>query len=310
MFEIRGLQLNTKYICKGCDTMFSIVANLNVHQESCREFMILKLNCEHEEKIKTLRDEHEKYKKDQEKIIEDFREEISTLKIEQSKTISVLKETHEKNISELKQAKENEKLFFQQQLERTHKSYENITNNIAKEAINKPSTTNNTVNIRNILSSKHTIDDLLHDDLILVFKKNLTEDVLLGGQTAIAKICSENIVQTNDNKMMICCTDVSRDKFKYMDSTGNIKEDFHARYFTNKIIKPLEEVGQKVYDTAILTIAEQKSELGPIEYSKKDSLNAKEHRLAISLMELRSIDLPEHNSKFMNEFSILTKNQN
>jgi len=257
--------------------MFSNNANLKIHQDSCKDFATLKITQEFEEKIASLKRENEE------------------LKLSTEKTISDMKQSHEK-----------EKLFLQQQLDRVQTSYDMI----AKEAVNRPTVTNNTVNIRNILSSKHTIDDLLHDDLILVFKKNLTEDVLLGGQTAIAKICSENIVQTNDNKMMICCTDASRDKFKYMDSTGNIKEDFHARYFTNKIIKPLEEVGQKVYDTAILTIAEQKSELGPIEYGKKDSLNAKEHRLAISLMELRSIDLPEHNSKFVNEFSILTKNQN
>lgn len=295
--KIRGLQLNTKYVCNGCNTMYSNNANLNIHKESCKEFALFQLEEKFKSEIDKLKEENQSLKQYNEKTIFDMKQHYE-------KVVLDMKQNYEKSISDIAQLHEKEKLFLQKQLDRIHNSYDNI----AKEAVNRPTTTNNTVNnIRNILSTKHTIDQLLHDDLILVFKKSLTEDVLLGGQPAIAKICSENIVQTTDNKMLICCTDKSRDKFKYMDSNGNIKEDFQARHFTSKIIKPLEEVGQEVYDTAITTITEQKNELGPIEYGKKDSLNAREHRLAISLMELRGIDLTEYNSKFLNEFAILTK---
>ena len=35
--KIRGLTLDTHYICNGCNTMFSIRANLDTHQESCKD---------------------------------------------------------------------------------------------------------------------------------------------------------------------------------------------------------------------------------------------------------------------------------
>jgi len=295
--KIRGLSLNNNFNCKGCHSIFATNSNLTIHQDSCKDFATLKIKEDFEEKIEILKRQNDELKISSEQSLEELR--LST-----EKTIIELKQSHEKSIFDLVQLHEKEKSFLQQQLDRIQTSYDTI----AKEAVNRPTVTNNTVNnIRNVLSTKYTLDDLLHDDLILVFKKSLTEDVLLGGQPAIARICSENIVQTSDNKMMICCTDTSRDKFKYMDSKGNIKEDFHARHFTSKIIKPLEAVGQQVYDTAITSITEQKNELSAIEYGKKDSLSAKEHRLAVSLMELRGIDLTEYNSKFVNEFAILTK---
>ena len=216
-------------------------------------------------------------------------------------------------MSEMKLFHEKEKAFLEQHLNRVQTSYESIATSIAKEAINKPttSTTHNTVNnIRNVLSSKYTVDELDHDQLMLVFKKTLTEDVLLGGQPAIAKICSENIIQTDDSKMRLCCTDTSRDKFKYMDVSGNVKEDFQARHFTSKIIKPLEAVGQEVYDTACTNISEEQNALESEQmpqYGRMSFLRNKEERLAVSLMELRSIDQPNHNSKFVNELAVLTK---
>jgi len=92
-----------------------------------------------------------------------------------------------------------------------------------------------------------------------------------------------------------------------MDEKGNVKEDIHARNFTNKIIKPLETVGQDVYDTACATIAEERENLSSIDYGKKASLRNKEDRLLNSLFEIKSIDRPEYNSKFLSELSILTK---
>ena len=77
--------------------------------------------------------------------------------------------------------------------------------------------------------------------------------------------------------------------------------------FTKKIIKPLESVGQDVYDNACATIAEELESLSVIEYGKQASLRSKEERLINSLVELRAIDLENYNSKFLNELSILTK---
>lgn len=290
--ELRGLTLSKKFMCNGCNSIFSNSTNLNIHFESCKEYSIYIIRSEMEKTIFELKQTHFKA--------------INELSERHEKELSDTKKQYEKEIAENTRNHEKEKQFLEKQLERIHTSYENV----AKDAVNRPTTatTHNTVNhIRNILSTDKTVDSLKHDDLVLVFRKHLTEDVLLGGQKALAKICSENIIHTHDDKMLLVCTDASRDKYKYMDDSGNVKEDVHARNFTKKIIKPLESVGQDVYDNACATIAEELENLSVIEYGKQASLKSKEERLINSLVELRAIDLENYNSKFLNELSILTK---
>jgi flagellar biosynthesis GTPase FlhF len=290
--ELRGLTLPKKFVCNGCNSIFSNSTNLNTHFESCKEYSIYTIRSEMEKTISELKQTHFKT--------------INELSERHEKELSDAKKQYEKEMAENARNHEKEKQFLEKQLERIHTSYENV----AKDAVNRPTTatTHNTVNhIRNILSTDKTVDSLKHDDLVLVFRKHLTEDVLLGGQKALAKICSENIIHTPDDKMLLVCTDASRDKYKYMDDSGNVKEDVHARNFTKKIIKPLESVGQDVYDNACATIAEELESLSVIEYGKQASLRSKEERLINSLVELRAIDLENYNSKFLNELSILTK---
>jgi hypothetical protein len=304
--------------------MFSIRANLNSHQDTCKEYTTLVITSEYDEKFEKIKKEYDEnidglkmelkttkqaHFKESITLADHNEKQLSDLKQKYERELLEVKQKHERELSDIKLFHEKEKAFLEQHLNRVQTSYESI----AKEAINKPtnSTTHNTVNnIRNVLSSKYTVDELDHDQLMLVFKKALTEDVLLGGQPAIAKICSENIIQTDDSKMRMCCTDTSRDKFKYMDASGNVKEDFQARHFTSKIIKPLEAVGQEVYDTACTNISEEQNALESQQmpqYGRISFLKNKEERLAVSLMELRSIDQPNHNSKFVNELAVLTK---
>ncbi len=323
--KIRGLSLDNTYSCRGCKAVFATRINLNVHIESCKDHAVIITKEESDKKIgeytteidglkMELKTTKQAHFKESITLAEHNEKQLSDVKQKYERELLEVKQKHERELSEIKMFHEKEKSFLEQHLNRVQTSYESIATSIAKEAINKPTTsttTHNTVNnIRNVLSSKYTLDELDHDQLMLVFKKALTEDVLLGGQPAIAKICSENIIQTDDSKMRMCCTDTSRDKFKYMDASGNVKEDFQARHFTSKIIKPLEAVGQEVYDTACTNISEEQnvleSEQMP-QYGRMSFLRNKEERLAVSLMELRSIDQPNHNSKFVNELAVLTK---
>ena len=302
--NLRGLDLTKKFICDGCRSVFCNNKNLSVHTDSCKEYALLnlrkELDTEYQNKIILL-----------EKTLNDVKQT-------HYKTINIIEEKHEKDLSEQKQMFDKELLLQQKsfqiersllekQIDRLQTSFENLS----KEAINRPTTNttnNNTVNhIRTILSTKHTLDNLKDEDLLLVFREYLTEDVLLGGQQAIAKICNEKIIQTKDDKMLLCCTDASRDKYKYMDNNGNVKEDIYARNFTSKIIKPLETVGQDVYENACASILDELDQLSVIEYGKKASLKNKEERLLHSLVDLKGIDCPNYNTKFLNELAILTK---
>jgi hypothetical protein len=311
--------LESKHKCNECGKLFVALANLTVHQESCEKYKVSLIRNEYETRMDQHKKDYEKDIEQHKKDYEKLNETIFKLKRHHSNFINELNETHkkemcyiiqnnDKDIKNLKERFDSEKQLLEKHIEIIQKSFENIS----KEAINRPSTTTNTNsttinNIRNVLSTKHTIDDLEYDDLITVFKKTLTEDILLGGQIAIAKICNDNIIKSDDEKMMLCCTDASRDKFKYMDKSGNLKEDIRVRNFTSKIIKPLETVGEEVYNNSCAMIKEEISNLDQLDYGKKASLNSKEDRLHLSMYELRGIDRPDYNSKFVNEMAILTK---
>jgi len=86
--ESRGLTLSKKFICKGCENLFSNNTNLTVHIESCKEYSIFMIRCEYEEKIVKLQKE-------------------------MSDTISELKDVQLKE----RQMFEKEKLFLEKQLE-------------------------------------------------------------------------------------------------------------------------------------------------------------------------------------------------
>ena len=52
--KIRGLSLDTRYVCEGCNTMFSIRANLSTHQDTCKEYTTLVITSEYDEKFEKI----------------------------------------------------------------------------------------------------------------------------------------------------------------------------------------------------------------------------------------------------------------
>ena len=75
------------------------------------------------------------------------------------------------------------------------------------------------------------------------------EEIFWEGQKGLAKMCVESIIKTPDNKMMICCTDTSRGKFKLFDVKGNLKEDIDARLFTDRVSKFIKIVGNEIRES-------------------------------------------------------------
>ena len=57
----------------------------------------------------------------------------------------------------------------------------------------------------------------------------------MDGQRGIARLCTEQIINTKDKKKLLVATDQSRNKFRYMDEKGNMKDDIEARTFIEKV---------------------------------------------------------------------------
>jgi len=187
-------------------------------------------------------------------------------------------------------------------LDNIRESYERMT----KDAINRP-TTQTVNNIRNNLSMTYTLDVIKEDDLIDLFRENLTEKVFMSGQKGLAKLCTDKIINTRDSKKLMCCTDISRKKFKYMDKSGNMNEDVEARDFVDKVTRPIKEAGKQVYDTMISSINDERDKVKEDEYGKKERLIDKSFLVMNRYKDIINIDDPKYNVEFTNELAILNK---
>jgi hypothetical protein len=189
-------------------------------------------------------------------------------------------------------------------MDKIKESYERI----AKEAVSRPTTTNHTINhIRNNLSMTYTLDSLKEDELVDLFRENLTEKVFMSGQKGLAKLCTDKIINTKDSKKLLCCTDATRKKFKYMDKSGNMIEDIEARTFVNKMTKPIREVGQQIYDSMLSAIDDERDHIQESDYGKKDRLTTQTFQVMDRYRDIINIDDPKYNTEFTSELAILNK---
>ena len=306
----RGIKLESTFICDGCDYIFTNNTNLGVHKDSCKKYLVFKVR---EENDKQLIDKQNKFeqesklkydeqlhqqKDDYEKKLllqaETNRDLKQTIKQQELKIID-MKSTYEKIIKDIQT--QNDKLL------------ENLQK-LASQAIERPttSTTNVTNNIKNCFSDKYFLETIKHDDVKMKCQNYLTEQVFLEGQRGIAQLCTDHIIKTKDKKALMLCTDVSRKKFKYMDDQGNVKEDYEARTFTNKVSKPIKDASRIVYDSILFDVKSEKENLEDDDYSRKAYLNSKELKTIDCFVQITHFDDPDNNNEFKNELAILNKN--
>ena len=97
--KLRGLELTSNFVCKGCDAPFVNNKNMNIHLDSCKKYIILKVKEEYDIKIQKLKDEKdlEIQQTRQEKDIE-----IHKIKCENIQALSDLTDKFEKEIVDIK----------------------------------------------------------------------------------------------------------------------------------------------------------------------------------------------------------------
>jgi hypothetical protein len=299
----RNLQLESKFHCKGCDVYVKDNHKLLKHQSSCKPYQRLIITEETSEKYQQeLKDLENKYQKEIKEMEHQYENKILLLEnklehVNQSKTTKEIdmKYNYEKIIKDLQS--QNDKL-----LETLQK--------LASQAIDKPTTntTNNvTNNIKNNFSDTYFLESIKAEDVKMKCQNYLTEQVFLEGQRGIAQLCTEHVIKTKDKKALMLCTDVSRKKFKYMDEQGNIKEDYEARTFVQKVSKPIKDASRIVYDSILFDVKSEKEMLEEDDYSRKAYLNSKELKTIDCYVQITHFDDPDNNQEFKNELAILNK---
>jgi hypothetical protein len=313
--KIRGIKIESKYQCKGCNEFFVNKVNLTTHLDSCKKYCILQATNEYQLQLDIIRNKNN--------------ESIVQLGIDNQSNIDLLQKKHDKElfdmnheINQLQKTHHSLVLDHQKQLDLIQKSHDKalldaqnqidklqkIIENIATKAIEKPTTTINN-QIRNCFSDKYFVEDIKEADIKRKCQSFLTEQILMEGQRGIARLCTEHIINTNDQKKLLISTDQSRNKFRYIDKNGNIKDDIEARTFIEKVSKPIKEVAEIVFDNVLSDIKDEKGTIEEDDYSRKAFLNDKELQANHSMVYIKCFDDPKHNSEFTNELAILNKNK-
>jgi hypothetical protein len=293
--SLRNLELKTDFLCSGCIQYSVDLQRLNAHHEICKPYQRLLLVEEHENEIKEIKDD---YKLKLKKQDIQHKKDIS----DKDKEINSLKEQHKKELCDLTLLKDEKIKDLQAQLDKMFSTIEKL----ASQAIDKPNTTNVTTNNVNVYSDKYFLEDIKPEEVKKKCQNYLTEQVFFSGQRGIAQLCTDHIIKTKDNKVLLTCSDVSRKKFKYIDENGNLKEDHEARTFTKKVFEPIKQASQVVYENILSDIKDEQEQLED-DYNRKSALNDKTMKAIDCFAQIVNIDNPSCNNDFKNELAILNK---
>ena len=228
--------------CSFCNKEFKSTSSLNYHQKTakyCLEIQgkgLSEYKCDHCDKIfstKYTLSSHIDICKEQEKEREKeiYKEvEIEKYKLLLSERDNMIKSL-EKQISELNHT-----------IAEIAKQPKNTTNNI------KTQNNQNNQNIQNILTDYKTYEEYTSKDRILsLAKDNNIEDYFWKGQRGVAEFVYDRIAKTENGQMIICCTDPSRNRFKYKNESNGISEDIDAHLFHKKISDPIKKIYNDVH---------------------------------------------------------------
>lgn len=288
--EKQGLVSSIK--CNSCDKLFGSNERLNEHISICKKRKEMIQNEQHKSELYKL----DMQIKERDKIIERYAQELREKDKVIERHIQELKEERDKHIQELKDMLEN-------------------ANKTITEIAKQPKTTNtNTTNIKgnqnikNILTNNDKYQENTSREYIISVADHIDsqnmENYFWKGQRGMAQFVIENIVKTEDGQMVLCCTDLTRHRFKYIDEKNEIKEDVEARTFTQKVAGPTKEVFEKVYHN-IQGDIEEKIVNKDSEYDS-GFLSTKRAMANKTYSEIKDIDNNQKNSEYKKELSTLS----
>ena len=305
----------TEISCEFCDKTFSSKSNLYTHLTKAK-YCISKRNsnnanhtpaavnfkCSYCEKSFTSRQFSEIHKtKCNNKII---KEQILLEKLEEQKILFETKLQEQKTLFE---SKLQEKAFttkeFKEQISYLQEQLASVALIGASKSssITTNNNSNNTTNITQILTP-FNLDD---DDLMAIVKHKFDEKTFLNAQKGVAKLCYEYIIKSEEGKMRLVCTDPSRERFRYMDEKGLIKEDLKARNFIEKIYPPIHLVGQELYEKTIEKCNTIKQKIAKGEdHTDKYLIQVREEAADKAWLEIRMIKSEDTNKTLRKELSI------
>ena len=229
---------------------------------------------------------------------------IHNIQQEHKKEIENIRLEHSKEILRIKEE------CMEKEQERMTSLLEKV---MSKPVITQHNTTTtikgNNNNLQNILASKEFYDKQTDPERIKSIDHSIVEKHFWLGQKGIARFCVDQIVKTTDedgsDKMLLCCTDPSRKRFKYVDGDNQVVEDIDARHFINTVSVPIVTACREVYDGVVKKIEDDMKET-----TDAFDLNLLENKTNVAqqkFLEINNIGDHSRNSEYKHEMTILLK---
>jgi hypothetical protein len=321
--------MENKHICDNCNKIFSSKSTLLVHKKNAKYCLESKglvplfkcLDCDKSFSSKRRLDEHsisckiyiqkifEKCQKLEnnevqlKQVILDKERQLKDILIDFENKERQLKQIildKERQLKDILIDFENKEKYMKELLEKAN----NTIADIAKQPkINNTTNIKGNQNIQNLLTTYKTYEEQTDRNRILsVAKETDMEKYFWRGQKGLAQFCVEHIAKTQDGKMIICCTDPSRGRFKHVNDNNQICEDLDARSFTSKISEPIKEVVEEVHNNIQKGIEDK---LVKEEECDQNFLNSKKNLALEKYIQLKNIDNSQYNKEYKKELCVL-----
>lgn len=289
-------------ICEFCNSSFMCVSALNYHKKNTKYCLLKqgkifekdnKFNCEFCNKIlgsKQTLNYHLLSCND--KII-----------IEKDKEIFLLKQENNKIKEELKIINEKyNKIQTEYELLNNHnEKYKDKLESLLIKAIEKPTTTNNTIN--NNTLELNTF--MKQEDVNYKISSKFNDLYLFEGMKGIAQFVFDHILKDEDGNMIYGCQDLARKKFEYKDKNGNIVVDIEGKKLI-KIIQPglIDQTNRMIY---FFTDEYEDIKNDNNDFSLMNEKDIKLYRKNIAIKVGMDIATMHESNKFIKELSKIIK---
>jgi hypothetical protein len=289
--EKQGIK-NEEYKCEYCFKILSTHRRLNTHINVC------KLNKNEQDHKKE--EELQKYKCLSEEIEEELKKYKSLLKQKEEdfkkyKFLSEKKEKEELNnykilLSETKM----ESLMKDKIIEELKTNLEKSNNTISEIAkqpktFSQVSNNDNRIRTQNNIQQTFDINDVKRISNIL--EHHLTVDVLSNGQKGLADMLKKHLLQNENGEPIYECTDVSRQKFEFVNKHGFVESDPKAA----KLITSLNNAN--IFDLAHST--------GKKLWEREDGVNHDAQHVHMPRVT-EVLDIKDDSSKFRSHLASIT----
>ena len=324
-------------ICQYCNTKFINISSLNNHQKQAKYCLIIQGKIEEEKKEKgdkefkchqckkilssnqNLKNHIEKCiivkeetkirkvikeKEDLKQFKCEFCEKVLSTKKNLLLHLDICNYKKDKKIEEYKEQLEKQKEEYKEQLKKQEENYkeqikelQDKLERLLNKVIDRPTTTNNTINNKfelNSFPSQKEID--------MKIESQFNDKYILDGMKGVAQFVYDHIVKLEDGSMAYACFDTSRQIFKYKDENGNEIKDPKAVKL-RKMIKPgLLRQSQTLLDyfNDECDYLEKRKDVNGKEYNMMNTLREKAFEVGCDILSI------EETNKFGTELANLS----